>query len=168
MYSRTILRAFVALGLCALSATAALAQGGWDVWTVELRDGSRLSAAPVRLLDEQELRAGFGEGGEAEGRPVAARSRILSMSNSLRNSEYARRIGPGYTRPALPDGELEQDLVVMDDGRQVSGPVIIRPRKGESGEEDLYSPMLIQNGVETNLERVAHIKFAAPGSSHKE
>jgi hypothetical protein len=48
----------------------------------------------------------------------------------------------------------------MGDGRQVSGTVLIRPAKDASGKPDHFSPVLIQNGVETKLTKVEHIKLA--------
>jgi hypothetical protein len=160
MRSKTIPMALIALGLCALWRTTALAQGGWDVWTVQLRDGSQLSAAPVWSLDKNELRSGFGEGGEGQGVPVA-RSRISHMSNILRNSESRASKGASYVPPSFPEGDFDRDLVVMDDGRRVFGAVIIRAGKDSSGRADVYRPVLVQSGAETDLTRVAHIKFAA-------
>lgn len=156
-----ILPLFAVLSLSALSAPHALAQGGWDVWTVHLRDGSLRSAAPVWSLDERALSSGFGADGAGEGAPVE-RSRISHMSNSLRNSEYARDRGADFVAPPLPAGNFGRDLVVMDDGRRVLGRVMIRAGRDGSGREERYRPVLVQNGVETDLTRVAHIKFAAP------
>jgi hypothetical protein len=161
MYRTRILLLFAALGLYAVSAPPARAQGGWDVWTVYLRDGSRQSAAPVWALDRKVLRRGFGPDGEGEGAPVE-RSRISHLSNSLRNSEYARERGAEFVEPPLPGGDFSRDLVVMDDGRRVFGSVMIRAGRDEAGREERYRPVLVQNGVEVDLTRVAHIKFAAP------
>ena len=166
MYLKTILMASIALCLCAMCRTTTLAQGGWDVWTVQLRDGSRLSAAPVWSLDAKELRSGFGDGKEGKGTPVA-RPLIRHMSNILRNSEYRASKGAGYILPALPEGDFNRDLVVMDDGQRVFGAVMIRARNDKSGRVDVYRPVLVQNGVETDLTKVAHIKFATPLAKSK-
>jgi len=163
MSLKTILMVSIALCLCALCRTTALAQGGWDVWTVQLRDGTRLEVAPVWSLDEKELRFGFSSGGEGKGTPTP-RPLIRHMSNVLHNSEYRASKGAGYVPPALPEGDFDRDLVVLDDGRRVFGPVIIRAGAGKSG---AYLPVLVQNGVETDLTRVAHIKFAAPPNDPK-
>jgi hypothetical protein len=132
----------------------AVAQGGWDVWTVNLRDGSRIDAAPVWSLDAKVLKYGMsGEVGEGKS---LRRSLIASMSRNV-----AAR-GSENVTPALPEGEVKKDLVVMDDGRQVSGAVLIRALKDESGKIQHFSPVLVQNGVETDLKKVDHIKLARP------
>ena len=71
----------------------------------------------------------------------------------------------GNVPPALPEGDVEKDLVVMGDGRQVSGAVLIQARKDGSGEIQHFSPVLVQNRVETDLKKVEHIKFAKPKRS---
>jgi len=68
----------------------------------------------------------------------------------------------GNLAPFLPEGDVAKDLVVMGDGRQVSGAVLIRARKDGSGEIQHFSPVLVQNGVETDLKKVDHIKLAKP------
>ena len=57
--------ATLALGLfCEMTV---LAQGGWDVWTIYLRDGTRIDAAPVWSLDKDVLKYGMsGEVGEGK------------------------------------------------------------------------------------------------------
>jgi hypothetical protein len=60
----------------------------------------------------------------------------------------------------LSESDVKKDVVVMGDGRQVSGTVLIRPAKDASGKPDYFSPVLIQNGVETKLTKVEHIKLA--------
>jgi hypothetical protein len=159
MNARTVLMVSAALCLSAMCRTVSVAQGGWDVWTVELRDGSRLDAAPVWSLDGKGLRFGFDEGGAGKG-TLVERRRLRLMSNVLRNSEYRADRGSNYVRPAVPEGDYGQDLVVLDDGRRVFGAVLIRAGRGESGRADIYSPVLIQHGAELSLTRVAYIKFA--------
>jgi hypothetical protein len=156
----------IALCLCALCRTAAFAQGGWDVWTIQLRDGTKVEAAPVWSLDKTELRFGFADGGAGKGTPVA-RSRIDHMSNILRNSEYAVSMGASYLPPALPEGNFDEDVVIMDDGRRMVGAVMIRAGANKSGGAEIYKPMLVQKGVETDLTRVAHIKFATSKTNPK-
>lgn len=161
MTRRRTLLLLAVLALAAPASPHAPPQGGWDVWTVHLRDGSRQSAAPVWSLDERALKSGFSAEGEGEGAAVE-RSRISHMSNILRNSEYRRIKGADFVAPPLPEGDFDRDLVVMDDGRRVFGRVLIRAGKDEAGREEKYRPVLVQNGVETDLTSVAHIKFAAP------
>jgi hypothetical protein len=84
------------------------------------------------------------------------------MSNSLGNSDYRGKKGADYVVPPLPEGDSDQDVVVLDDGRQVAGQVVIRPGKDGAGKPQIYLPVLVQNGVETDLTRVVHIKFASP------
>jgi hypothetical protein len=138
----------------------AFAQGGWDVWTVYLRDGSRIEAAPVWSLDKNVLRYGM-SGKVGEGKPLK-RSLIESMS---RNVAARQSMNTGNVSAALPQGGVKKDLVVLGDGRQVSGAVLIQARKNEAGEIQYYAPVLVQNGVETDLRKVEHIKFAKPKRS---
>ena len=138
----------------------ALAQGGWDVWTVYLRDGSRIDAAPVWSLDEKVLKYGMsGEVGEGKS---LKRSLIGSMSRNVAARESMKTDSSENVPPALPEGDVEKDLVVLGDGRQVSGAAIIQARKDGSGEIQHFSPVLVQNGVETDLKKVDHIKLAKP------
>ena len=51
MLSKKIPMVIAAFCLGFFCEMTALAQGGWDVWTVYLRDGSRIDAAPVWSLD---------------------------------------------------------------------------------------------------------------------
>jgi hypothetical protein len=167
MRSRTIPMVLIALCLCALCQSVAFAQGGWDVWTIQLRDGTKLEVAPVWSLDKTELRYGMAAGGAGKGTPVA-RSRIDHMSNNLGNSEYRASMGASYLPPALPENNSDEDVVIMDDGRRVEGPVIIRAGTNKSGGAEIYRPVLVQKGVETDLTKVAHIKFAASKNSTKD
>jgi hypothetical protein len=138
----------------------ALAQGGWDVWTVYLRDGSRIDAAPVWSLDEKVLKYGM-SGKVGEGKTLK-RSLIASMSRSLSARESRKTDSSGNVLPPLLKGNVEKDLVVMSDGRQVSGAVLIKSPRDESGEIQYFSPVLVQNGVETDLKKVEDIKLAKP------
>lgn len=141
----------------------ALAQGGWDVWTVYLRDGSRIDAAPVWSLDEKVLKYGM-SGKVGEGKHLE-RSLIDSMSRNVAARKSMKMDSSGNVPPALPEGDVEKDLVVMGDGRQVSGAVRIQGRKDGSGEIQHFAPVLAQNGVETELKNVEHIKLAKPKRS---
>lgn len=138
----------------------ALAQGGWDVWTVYLRDGSRIDAAPVWSLDEKVLKYGM-SGKVGEGKHLK-RSLIGSMSRNVAARESMKTDSSENVPPALPEGDVKKDVVVMGDGRQVSGTVLIQARKDGSGEIQHFSPVLVQNGVETDLKKVDHIKLAKP------
>jgi len=138
----------------------AMAQGGWDVWTLYLRDGSRIDAAPVWSLDQKVLKYGM-SGKVGEGKSLR-RSLIGSMSRNVAARESMKTDSSGNVAPFLPEGDVAKDLVVMGDGRQVSGAVLIRARKDASGEIQHYSPVLVQNGVETDLKKVDHIKLAEP------
>jgi hypothetical protein len=153
--------AIFCLGICC--EMTAFAQGGWDVWTVYLRDGSRIDAAPVWSLDKKVLKYGM-SGQIGEGKQLE-RSLIVSMSRNVAARASMKRDSSGNVPPALPQGEVEKDLVVMGDGRQVSGAVLIQARKDGSGEIQYYSPVLVQNKVETDLKKVDHIKFAKPKRS---
>lgn len=163
MYQTRILMLFIVFGVSPLFAVPVLAQGGWDVWTVYLRDGSQQSAAPVWALDKKVLRRGFSSEGTGEGEPVQ-RSLISHMSSSLRNSDYRGTRPQDFVVPPLPEGVFQKDLVVMDTGKRIFGAVLIRAGKGASGQENRYRPVLVQNGIEIDLTSVAHIKFAAPKS----
>jgi hypothetical protein len=161
MLRRTIFLLSVFASTASLCATGAFAQGGWDVWTIHLRDGSTQSAAPVWSLDNKVLKRGFMEGGKPDDKGIE-RSLINYISNNLGNSEYRRKMGSNYIEPALPKGNTARDVVVYDDGRQAVGDVTIRPERDASGKENIYRPLLVQNGAEVDLTKVAHIKFAAP------
>src|SRR5215475_3453150 len=125
MRLRSISIVIAAMCLVLCCEMTALAQGGWDVWTIHLRDGSRIDAAPVWSLNEKVLKYGMsGEVGEGK---QLSRSEIVSMSRNV----AAGRTDP--SRPELPPGEVEKDLVIMEDGRQVSGNVLIPANKDESG-----------------------------------
>jgi hypothetical protein len=130
------------------------------VWTVYLRDGSRIDAAPVWSLDEKVLKYGM-SGKVGEGKTLR-RSLISSMSRNVAARESMKTDSSENVPPALPAGDVEKDLVVMGDGRQVSGAVLIRARKDGSGEIQHFSPVLVQNGVETDLKKVDRIKLAKP------
>ena len=53
----------------------------------------------------------------------------------------------GNVPSAIPEGDLKNDLVVMWDGRQVAGAVLIRARKNASGEIEYPSPLDISIGA---------------------
>jgi hypothetical protein len=89
MRSKKILMIIAALCLCVLCQITALAQGGWDVWTVYLRDGSRIDAAPVWSLDKNVLKYGMsGEVGEGK---HLKRSLISSMSRNVLGTRLVGR-----------------------------------------------------------------------------
>ena len=155
MHSKKLLLALAAFFVCCLCQTTTRAQGGWDVWTINLRDGSRIDAAPVWSLDEKVLKYGMsGEVGEGK---QLKRSLIDSMSRNV-----SARESSGKPPLKLPESEVEKDLVIMSDGRHVSGTVLIRASKDASGQPKHFSPLLIQNGVETELTKVEYIKLANP------
>lgn len=136
------------------------AQGGWDVWTVYLRDGTRIEAAPVWSLNEKVLKYGMsGEVGEGK---QLQRSQIVAMSRNVAARRSMKTDPSGNALPELPPGDVAKDLVIMEDGRRASGNVLIRASKDASGEVRHYSPVLVQNGVETDLRKVEHIKLAKP------
>jgi len=153
--------ATIFLGLfCEMSV---LAQGGWDVWTIYLRDGTRIDAAPVWSLDKDVLKYGMsGEVGEGK---QLKRSEIVSMSRNVSASRSKRTDSAGNPLPELTKEEVKKDLVIMSDGQQVSGIVLIRATKNEAGEVQHFSPVLVLNGVETDLRKVEHIKLAKPKRS---
>jgi len=141
-------------------AIPAVAQGGWDVWTIYLRDGTTTTAAPLWSLDAKSLKGGFMDGGKPDN-VGTVRSRVSYLSNSLRNSEYAREKGADFVKPTLPEKSSTRDLVVFADGRQESGSVTIKAKKSKAGEDDIYNPVLLLNGKEYPLTSVAHIRLAA-------
>ena len=130
--SKKISMVIAALCLGFLCEMTALAQGGWDVWTVYLRDGNRIDAAPLWSLDENVLKYGM-SGEVGEGKQVK-RSLIVSLSRNVAAHASTKTDSSGNVRPAMPEGDVEKDIVVMGDGRQVSGAVIIRASKNEAGE----------------------------------
>jgi hypothetical protein len=157
MWSKKILTVIATFCLCFLCQITALAQGGWDVWTVHLRDGSRIDAAPVWSLDKNVLKYGMsGEIGEGK---QLKRSLISSMSRNV-----AARASSGDV-PPMPQGDVKSDTVILADGRRVSGAVLIRASKNASGESRHFSPVLVQNGTEIELTKVEHIKLAKPKRS---
>src|SRR5678809_617694 len=89
----------------------ALAQGGWDVWTVYLRDGSRIDAAPVWSLDERVLKYGM-SGKVGEGKSLK-RSLIDSMSRNVAARESGKMGSSENVPPARPKSNAGKDLVVM-------------------------------------------------------
>ena len=93
------------------------------------------------------------------------RSLIDSMSRNVAARESMKTDSSGNVPPALPEGDVEKDLAVMGDGRQVSGAVRIQALTDESGKIQYFSPLLVQNGVETDLKKVEHIKLAKPKRS---
>ena len=153
-------RSTVLLFVLFVLAFPAFAQGGWDVWTVYLRDGSTQSAAPLWSLDTKSLKSGFMAGGKASDVGIE-RSRINYLSNNLGNSEYARSKQGNFVAPPLPEKSSNKDIVVFADGRQELGSVIIRARQTGS-QYDTYNPVLVLNGKEYPLTSVAHIRLAAP------
>src|SRR5678815_5066850 len=102
MRSKRIPICFAAFCLGFFCQMTALAQGGWDVWTVYLRDGSRIDAAPVWSLDEKVLKYGM-SGKVGEGKTLK-RSLIASMSRSLSARESRKTDSSENVLPALPKG----------------------------------------------------------------
>jgi len=149
---------FIVVGaffLCCICQSTTRAQGGWDVWTISLRDGTRIDAAPVWSLDEKVLKYGMsGEVGEGK---QLKRSLIDSMSRNVSASQSS-----GKPALELPKGDVKKDLVILSDGRRVSGSVLIRASKDAGGQPKHFAPVLIQNGVETKLTMVEYIKLAKP------
>ena len=152
-----VIAAFCLVLCCEVTASA---QGGWDVWTVYLRDGTRIDAAPVWSLNEKVLKYGM-SGEVGEGKQLQS-SQIVAMSRNVAARRSMKTDPSGNAPPELPQGDVAKDLVIMDDGRQASGTVLIRASKDESGKIKHFSPVLVQNGVETDLRKVEHIKFAKP------
>ena len=154
MLTKRLAIVFATLLLCILCDGSAMAQGGWDVWSIYLKDGTQIEAAPVWSLDKEYLR--FGMSGEVGVGKTIKRSQIVAMSRNV----SASRSDPSV--PKLPEGDVEKDLAVMADGTPVSGSILIRPGKKESGEVEYFAPVLVQDGKETDLRQFAHIKLAKP------
>src|SRR5258705_5140195 len=104
----------------------------------------------------------YGMSGKVGEGKTLRRSLIGSMSRNVAARQYMKTDSSENVPPALPEGNVEKDLVVMGDGRQVSGTVLIQARKDGSGEIQHFSPVLVQNGVETDLKKVDNIKLAKP------
>ena len=160
MHSKKLLTCTAAFFLCFLCQITTLAQGGWDVWTIYLHDGTRIDAAPVWSLDDKVLK--YGMSGEVGEGTQLKRALIATMSRNV-----GVRQSSGKPALKLPQGEVEKDLVVMGDGHQVSGAVLIRASKDASGEVKYFSPVLVQNGVVTDLTKVEYIKLAKPKRSRQ-
>ena len=95
MHAKKLLIVIAAFFVCCICQITTRAQGGWDVWTINLRDGSRIEAAPVWSLDEKVLKYGMsGEVGEGK---QLKRSLISSMSRNV-----AASASSGKSRLALP------------------------------------------------------------------
>jgi hypothetical protein len=163
MRSKKLVMIIATLSLGLFCEMTALAQGGWDVWTIYLRDGTRIDAAPVWSLDNEVLKYGMsGEVGEGK---QLKRSEIVSLSRNVAAGRSTKTDSAGNPLPELPKGEVKKDVVVMSDGQQVSGAVLIRATKNGAGEVQHFTPVLVQNGVETDLRSVEHIKLAKPKRS---
>ena len=158
MYLRTFLLILCVGGCSLLCPGATFAQGGWDAWTVRLRDGSEVSASPVWSLDDKELRYGFGDDPKGYAIP---RSQIIYMSNNLTNSDYRMKQGAAYKRPSLPEADVKEDLSLMADGRQVSGMVTIQAGLDRPNFSGKYFPVLVQKGAKVDLTGVAYLKLAS-------
>ena len=154
MLTKKLTIVFAAMLLCILCDGAAMAQGGWDVWSVYLKDGTQIDAAPVWSLDKEYLR--YGMSGEVGVGEKIKRSLIVAMSRNV----SASRSDPSV--PKLPEGDVETDLAIMADGTPVSGPILIRASKNESGQIEHFAPVLVQDGKETDLRQFAQIKLAKP------
>jgi hypothetical protein len=156
MLTRKLSIVFAALFLCVLCDVTAMAQGGWDVWSIYLKDGTQIDAAPVWSLDKEYLR--YGMKGEIGVGQKIKRSDIVAMSRNV----SATRSDPSV--PKLPEGDVDTDLAVMADGTPVSGSILIRASKNPSGQVEHFAPVLVQDGKETDLRQFAHIKLAKPKS----
>ena len=159
MVSKKLLMIFAALFFLFPCQMEAFAQGGWDVWTVYLRDGSRIDAAPVWSLDQNVLKYGM-SGKVGEGKQLR-RSLIKSMTRNV----AAQSSTTETASPVDAQRDIKKDTIVLTDGRRLSGTVFIRAGKNPSGELKYFSPVLTQNGIEFELTKVDHIQLAKPKRS---
>ena len=159
MISKKLLMIFAALFFLFPCPMETFAQGGWDVWTVYLRDGSRIDAAPVWSLDKNILKYGM-SGKVGEGKQLR-RSLIKSMTRNV----AARSSTTETASPVDAQRDVKKDRIVLTDGRRLSGVVFIRAGKNPSGELKYFSPVLTQNGIEFELTEVDYIQLAKPKRS---
>lgn len=135
------------LCLSALFALNVMAQGGWRQWDIYLRDGSKIEANPLGLTDD--------------GRLSHSLKSDASPGEGLERATIDYIAARGRNLPPPPEGDLQQDLVVMLDGRRTYGPISFKSIKFSEG-------TIVQNGAEIVLRDVAYIKFASPkGDSRK-
>ena len=113
------------------------------------------------------LASSFGQIFEA---PVKATQCKVSLPRARFNLQTLAQSFFSFRRVLLLQvefAEVEKDLVVMGDGRQVSGAVLIRASKDASGEVKYFLPVLLQNGIVTELTKVEYIKLAKLKRSRK-
>ncbi len=149
--------AVILMALCFnLFERSATAQGGWDAWDIFLRDGTQRRASPLSSLDNERFSTSLKNDASPSDYPgkVIARSKI---------DYIARRSRLLYKpeMPPAPTDKVDQDLVVMMDGRRTSGAVTLKSIRFSDG-------TIIQNNVEIEMTDVAYIKFAAPTAATRQ
>lgn len=126
---------FAAIGLSAADVSA---QGGWRQWEIHFLDGTSIVASPLQLRPDSRF-----TGSMDPKEPGYERSKIDYFAIVARDL------------PAMPEGKLKKDLVVMMDGTRTLGPVKFVELSFSEGK-------ITQNGKEISLGNVAYIKFAHP------
>ncbi len=132
---------------------SATAQGGWDAWDIFLHDGTQRQASPLSSLDNERFSLSLKSDASPSDYPgkVIARSKI----------DYIARRSTLLCKPEtppVPTDKVDQDLVVMMDGRRTSGVVMLKSIRFSGG-------TIIQNNVEIDMRDVAYIKFAASATA---
>jgi hypothetical protein len=146
---RTLRIPIVIAALCAGAfASDAAAQGGWRQWDVYLRDGRLIEANPLGAPDDRHVAISVGgmEGDDA----TILRTRIDYVAAQTGKLPGSLASAP---LPPPPKAVARRDLVVRLDGRRTEGRVTLKRIRFSEG-------VVVQNGVEINLEEVAYIKFA--------
>ena len=138
MWAKRIWMIAVAVGIVTLCYANALAQGGWRGWDIHMVDGTVLEANPLGMNE-----AGRFTRGMDPKQPGIERSKISYLAIGRRQL------------PPLPEGDLKQDMVVLEDGTKTFGAVTFRDLKFSEG-------TVIQNGKEISTERIIYIRFAQP------
>ena len=138
MRVRQICLMAVAVGIVTICYSNALAQGGWRGWDIHMVDGTVLEANPL----------GMNEAGRF------TRSMDPKQTGIERSVISYLAIGRRQL-PPLPEGDLKQDMVVLEDGTKTFGAVTFRDLKFSEG-------TIIQNGKEISTEKIIYIRFAQP------
>ena len=128
----------VAVGIVTICYANGLAQGGWRGWDIHMVDGTVLEANPLGMNE-----AGRFTRGMDPKQPGIERSKISYLAIGRRQL------------PPLPEGDLKQDMVVLEDGTKTFGAVTFRDLKFSEG-------TVIQNGKEISTEKIIYIRFAQP------
>ena len=138
MRARRLWITLVAIGIVTFCHSVVLAQGGWRGWDIHMVDGTVLEANPLGMNE-----AGRFTRGMDPKQTGIERSKISYLAIGRREL------------PPLPEGDLKQDMVVLEDGTKTFGAVTFRDLKFSEG-------TIIQNGKEISTANIIYIRFAQP------